>query len=206
MNGTILGVGPLEVLFILILILLVFGPERLPEFTRGLGTALRRLRETYVAFTQEFKGELQPIAQDLDEVTREIRREVQAIREAADIRAILQPYADDISKAVSLNPPTSTPALPAATNGLNGAAAPSNASSPSPAPIGSASQTVTSNSGPATPAVQPADASNGARIALPHSIAPENHIPVELPDDNPWASVGATIRTDRLDDDNPWRG
>ncbi|MCS6847667.1 MAG: twin-arginine translocase TatA/TatE family subunit [Anaerolineae bacterium] len=204
MNGTILGIGPLEVLFILILILLVFGPERLPEFTRGLGTALRRLRETYVAFTQEFKGELQPIAQDLDEVTREIRREVQAIREAADIRAILQPYADDISKAVSLNPP---PGTPAATNSLNGTSAPANTSAPPPAPASAAPQTTTgvSDAGAATIA-PPTITSNGARIALPRPIAPENHIPVELPDDNPWASVGTTIRTDRLDDDNPWRG
>ncbi|BCX05313.1 MAG: hypothetical protein KatS3mg053_3251 [Candidatus Roseilinea sp.] len=205
MNGTILGVGPLEVLFILILILLVFGPERLPEFTRGLGTALRRLRETYVAFTQEFKGELQPIAQDLDEVTREIRREVQAIREAADIRSILQPYADDISKAVSLNPPPSTPTLPAATNGLNSSAAPSNTPALPPAPASSMSQAAApeANSATVTPPVIPP---NGARIAMPRPIAPENHVPVELPDDNPWASVGATIRTDRLDDDNPWRG
>ncbi len=210
MNGTILGVGPLEVLFILILILLVFGPERLPEFTRGLGTALRRLRETYVAFTQEFKGELQPIAQDIDEVTREIRREVEAIREAADLRAILQPYADDISRAASLNPPPSTPTLPAATNGLNGAAAPSNAPAPLPAPTHSATHSATqppaSHADPATTTEQPADVSNGARVVLPPPIAPENHIAIELPDDNPWASVGATIRTDRLDDDNPWRG
>ena len=76
----------MEVLVIGILILLIFGPERLPELTRGLGTALRRMRETYVAFTQEFKGELEPIAQDINEVTREIRQEVDAIRQAADIR------------------------------------------------------------------------------------------------------------------------
>lgn len=192
MNGTILGVGPLEVLFILILILLVFGPERLPEFTRGLGKALRRLRETYVAFTQEFKGELQPIAQDLDEVTREIRREVQAIREAADIRAILQPYADDINKAVSLNPTPSAPALPPASS-LNGAAAPANAAA----------------SSLATPRVAEAAQSNaalnGPAATAPSHISPGNHLPIELSDDNPWASVGATIRTDRLDDDNPWR-
>ncbi|MFN4293135.1 MAG: twin-arginine translocase TatA/TatE family subunit [Thermoflexales bacterium] len=202
MNGTILGIGPLEVLFILILILLVFGPERLPEFTRGLGAALRRLRETYIAFTQEFKGELQPIAQDLDEVTREIRREVQAIREAADLRAILQPYADDISRAASLNPPPSATPLPAATNGLNGAAAPLNA----PAPPHPATQSPASHADPPPSTEQPADVSNGARVAPPPLLASEAHAAVELPDDNPWASVGATIRTDRLDDDNPWRG
>ncbi len=206
MNGTILGIGPLEVLFILILIFLVFGPERLPEFTRGLGAALRRLRETYIAFTQEFKGELQPIAQDLDEVTREIRREVQAIREAADLRAILQPYADDISRAASLNPPPSTPTLPAATNGLNGAAAPLNTPAPLPAPPHPATHPPASHADLTTATEQPADVSNGARVVLPPLLASKDHIPIELPDDNPWASVGATIRTDRLDDDNPWRG
>jgi sec-independent protein translocase protein TatB len=162
MNGTILGIGPLEVLVIGILILLVFGPERLPEFARGLGKALRRLRETYVAFTQEFKGDLQPIAQDLDEVTRELRQEVQAIREAADLRAVLQPYADDINRNLTVTAPADAPpALPAP----NGHAA---VSAASPSPL--------------------------------RSVAPS----IALPDDNPWASVGATVRSDRLDDDNPW--
>jgi TatA/E family protein of Tat protein translocase len=219
MNGTILGVGPLEVLFILILILLVFGPERLPEFTRGLGVALRRLRETYVAFTQEFKGELQPIAQDIDEVTREIRREVQAIREAADIRAILQPYADDISRNVSLNAPPGAPALPAA-NSSNGAApsggAQNSAAQNSAAQNGAASNLPTLLPPSATPtnAVTTGGAAptprltivpNGARVVAPPPPNPEGHPPVELSEDNPWASIGTTIRTDRLDDDNPWR-
>ncbi|MCS7055764.1 MAG: twin-arginine translocase TatA/TatE family subunit [Thermoflexales bacterium] len=203
MNGTILGIGPLEVLLILIMILLVFGPERLPEFTHGLGKALRRLRETYVAFTQEFKGELQPIAQDLDEVTREIRREVQAIREAADIRAILQPYADDIGRAASLNAPPSGTTLPA-TNGLNAATPPSGASTQTPASANATTQTTPTSSAPTTALLPSAGTSNGAHIALPPPSAPSAI--VELPDDNPWASVGATIRTDRLDDDNPWRG
>ncbi len=160
MNGTILGIGPLEVLLIGILILLVFGPERLPEFARGLGKALRRLRETYVAFTQEFKGDLQPIAQDLDEVTRELRQEVQAIREAADIRAVLQPYADDINRNLTVTAPADAPPALPAPNGRE----PTASSLPS------------------------------------RSVAPS----IALPDDNPWASVGATVRSDRLDDDNPW--
>jgi len=160
MNGTILGIGPLEVLLIGILILLVFGPERLPEFARGLGKALRRLRETYLAFTQEFKGDLQPIAQDLDEVTRELRQEVQAIREAADIRAVLQPYADDINRNLTVTAPADAPPALPAPNGRE----PTASSLPS------------------------------------RSVAPS----IVLPDDNPWASVGATVRSDRLDDDNPW--
>ena len=83
MNGTILNLGPLEVLVIIILALLVLGPERLPGIMRGIGTTLRRLRETYVAFVNEFRNELQPIAEEVDTVTREIQGELAAIRDAA---------------------------------------------------------------------------------------------------------------------------
>ncbi|MDW8395596.1 MAG: twin-arginine translocase TatA/TatE family subunit [Anaerolineae bacterium] len=171
MNGTLLGIGPLEVLFIGILILLVFGPERLPEFTRGLGRALRKLRESYIAFTHEFKDELQPIAADLQEVTRELQQEVQAIREAADLRSVLNPYVEDINRAATIAP---TP---------NG---------------------VTTTDGLAAPSVV-----NGTTVATPtaSSVRPSSsHHPLSLPLDNPWASVGASIRTDALDEDNPWRG
>jgi TatA/E family protein of Tat protein translocase len=194
MNGTIFGVGPLEVLMIGILVLLVFGPERLPELTRGMGTALRRMRETYVAFTAEFRGEMMPIASEIDQVTREIRQEVDAIREAADIRSILQPYAEDINKAVKLEtlpaqalsqpsaaPKIDSPASATATSS-NGATAPSNSIAPP-------KQAVTSRT-------------TQTKLGRP---VPAYTSPVILPEDNPWASIGAEVRTDRLDDDSPWR-
>lgn len=215
MSGTIFGIGALEVLVILILILLVFGPERLPEFTRTLGTALRRLRETYVAFTHEFRGELEPIAHDIDEVTREIRQEVQAIREAADLRAILQPYADDINKAarVEIPAPSATPALPATptttapVTSANGVASTSVAASG--ATTNGMANGTTNAAGTSRTITAPRPGGNGAhanRLASLQRPGLENHQPIELPDDNPWASVGASVRSDKLDDDSPWRG
>ena len=103
MNGTILNLGPLEVLVIIILALLVLGPERLPGIMRGIGTTLRRLRETYVAFVNEFRNELQPIAEEVDTVTREIQGELAAIRDAVDIRSVLTPVAQDINDASRLD-------------------------------------------------------------------------------------------------------
>jgi sec-independent protein translocase protein TatB len=100
---TILNIGPSELLFILILGLLVLGPERLPALARGIGTALRRMREIYVAFVSEFRNELQPIAQEVDTIASEIAGELQAIREATDLRSVLQPVADDIAKAADVN-------------------------------------------------------------------------------------------------------
>jgi sec-independent protein translocase protein TatB len=195
MNGTLFGVGPLEVLVIGILILLVLGPERLPELTRQMGRALRRLRQTYVAFTQEFKDELQPIAQDIDEVTRELRQEVAAIREAADLRSVLQPYADDISKAAQLNgapaqngmqtlpqtPPAAQPSATAAPASHNGASDSANIIAP------------------------PGASSSISGSARGNDTQPRTNVIVQLSDDNPWASVDAPIRSDQLDDDSPWR-
>lgn len=103
MNGTILNLGPLEIVTVLIMALLILGPERLPGLMRGLGQSLRRIREIYVSFVTEFRAELQPIAEEVDSVTREIQGELQAIREAADFRNVLQPVADDITKATDLN-------------------------------------------------------------------------------------------------------
>jgi TatA/E family protein of Tat protein translocase len=42
---TVVGLGPLELLVILIMVLLLFGPKRLPEIGRALGQALREFRE-----------------------------------------------------------------------------------------------------------------------------------------------------------------
>ncbi len=103
MNGTILNLGPLEIVTVLIMALLILGPERLPGLMRGLGQGLRRMRELYVSFVTEFRAELQPIAEEVDSVTREIQGELQAIREAADFRNVLQPVAEDITKATDLN-------------------------------------------------------------------------------------------------------
>lgn len=40
------GIGPLELLLILILALVVFGPEKLPAMGRQLGKGIRELRKS----------------------------------------------------------------------------------------------------------------------------------------------------------------
>jgi sec-independent protein translocase protein TatB len=53
-----LGVGPLELLVILVLALIVVGPERLPQLARSIGNTVRRLREVSSAVTAEWEREL----------------------------------------------------------------------------------------------------------------------------------------------------
>jgi TatA/E family protein of Tat protein translocase len=49
----ILGVGPLDLILILILAMVIFGPNRMPEIGARLGQALRSLRLATHEFTTE---------------------------------------------------------------------------------------------------------------------------------------------------------
>jgi sec-independent protein translocase protein TatA len=46
-------IGPWEILILLVVILLVFGPKRLPEFGRSIGKGMR-----------EFKNSVRDVAED----------------------------------------------------------------------------------------------------------------------------------------------
>jgi sec-independent protein translocase protein TatA len=57
------NIGPLEIVVILIIALIVFGPKRLPELGRSMGKGIR-----------EFKGSLTGENKDEDDDVREIER------------------------------------------------------------------------------------------------------------------------------------
>ena len=60
-----LVIGPMELILILVVALMVFGPRRLPEIGAALGKAIREFREMS------------------EDMTRDITRELEATREAA---------------------------------------------------------------------------------------------------------------------------
>jgi len=53
------GIGISEVLLILVLALLVFGPGKVPEIARGLGRALRQFNKYSAGLTGEFRDEFE---------------------------------------------------------------------------------------------------------------------------------------------------
>jgi sec-independent protein translocase protein TatB len=70
------NVGITELIFILLLALLVVGPERLPELARQLGKLLRDVRTAYENLTRDLGPELTSI----QETSRELRESVQSVR------------------------------------------------------------------------------------------------------------------------------
>lgn len=60
------GIGPLELVVIAIVAVLLFGPDRLPEFARTAGRLLRQVRQMVNTAQNDLRNELGPEFADLD--------------------------------------------------------------------------------------------------------------------------------------------
>ncbi|NEP01378.1 MAG: TatA/E family twin arginine-targeting protein translocase [Symploca sp. SIO2E9] len=59
----VFGIGLPEMVLILVIALLVFGPKKLPEIGRSLGKAIRGFQDASREFENEFKREAQQLEQ-----------------------------------------------------------------------------------------------------------------------------------------------
>ena len=87
------NIGALELLVILLLALLVVGPERLPQLARDLGKALRSVRRVY----ENLSRDLGPEFMSIQQTTKEIQSSVESIR------TIPQEVVSSIVKAADLD-------------------------------------------------------------------------------------------------------
>jgi TatA/E family protein of Tat protein translocase len=93
----ILGVGPMELLVILLLLLVFFGPDRLPEIGAKLGKGVRSMRRA----TREFSEELQQARDAIEKPASQIASPIQEI--AQPVQEIAQPFADVKASALALS-------------------------------------------------------------------------------------------------------
>ena len=94
-----LGVGPLELLVILVIALIVVGPQRLPEIAAQMGRFMRTFQRYTSQVTREFgdtmrelereydevKGDWRAVGQGLDESARSVTDELQAAGQDASL-------------------------------------------------------------------------------------------------------------------------
>lgn len=65
------GIGPLEVILILIIGFLIFGPQKLPQIGRDIGKALRSFRKASMDLTSEIEKELEDVKKEVKDITSE---------------------------------------------------------------------------------------------------------------------------------------
>jgi Tat protein translocase TatB subunit len=78
-----LGIGPLELIVVLIIALIVVGPERLPQLAQSVGKTVRDLRAMSQGFATEWQREMNRAAQlnpgeDLQQTLTKPFKEAQA--------------------------------------------------------------------------------------------------------------------------------
>lgn len=118
-----------ELLLVIVVGLLVFGPDKLPQAARSAGLFFGRLKRSYQGVRREMEREL-----GMDDIKRQLHNEeiMRSLGEApeqlkqsvADVKQSLQSTGDDIKQAVESSPAansaissTANPAAtPAATN------------------------------------------------------------------------------------------
>ncbi|GEQ87102.1 hypothetical protein ULMS_26100 [Patiriisocius marinistellae] len=80
MQPHLLFISGAEIGFILFLVLLIFGADKIPEIARGLGKGMRQIKDA----TNDIKSEITKTAEkqglDLD-ITKDVRKEIDAIKD-----------------------------------------------------------------------------------------------------------------------------
>jgi len=78
---TLLFIGGTEIIFILFLVVLIFGADKLPEIARGLGKGMRQLKDA----TNDIKQEVTKSAKESNiidsDATKEIKEEIQKVKD-----------------------------------------------------------------------------------------------------------------------------
>jgi TatA/E family protein of Tat protein translocase len=93
----ILGVGPMELIVILLLLLVFFGPDRLPEIGAKLGKGVRSLRRA----TRDFSEELQQARDAIEKPASQLAAPIQEI--VQPVQEIAQPFQDVKASALALS-------------------------------------------------------------------------------------------------------
>jgi len=69
-----LNIGPMELILIMVIALLVLGPERLPEIGAGLGKAIREFRQMSQGLTGEINKELQQASAPVRDLQKDVKK------------------------------------------------------------------------------------------------------------------------------------
>ncbi len=59
------GIGPLEIIIVLVIVLLIFGPKRLPDLGRSLGRGMREFKDSITGKDKD--DDALPPGQDADQ-------------------------------------------------------------------------------------------------------------------------------------------
>lgn len=92
-GATFLFIGTTEIVFILFIVVMVFGADKIPEIARGLGKGMRMLRDASndikseitksaeksgidTSITKDIQNEISKVKDDLEDFTGSVKRKM----------------------------------------------------------------------------------------------------------------------------------
>jgi len=114
------GIGAPEIILIMVLALIVFGPQRLPELAAQLGRLVRQTRRYAGQVTSQLKYELgdlteeyESLRQEVKQLRRELNQQTKPFRDELDAtKADLKATKESVEKAVAKDEQPQQPAKP----------------------------------------------------------------------------------------------
>jgi sec-independent protein translocase protein TatA len=93
--GTFLFISGQEIFVIMIVVLLLFGADKLPEMAKGIGKGMRDFKKA----TDEIRREIETSTRDIRNEMSDVQNTVQ--REVSDISGNIQKHIDDTTESVN---------------------------------------------------------------------------------------------------------
>lgn len=102
-----LGMGPMELLLILVLALVVFGPGKLPEIMGQVGRAVRDFQRATRELSDEFSSTIRAELEETKAALEETKAVVAETRAALDVSTVLAPSPAAPAAESTFTPPES---------------------------------------------------------------------------------------------------
>ncbi len=94
-----LFIGTQEILIVIVVALLIFGPERIPEIAKNLGKGIRALRDT----TNEVKREIMKEVDDTGikkAIPDDVKKEAEELRKIMKIKDDINDFTKEVKGSV----------------------------------------------------------------------------------------------------------
>lgn len=83
MNTTLLFISGPEIMVIMLLVVMVFGADKIPEIARGLGKGMRQVKDATNDIKKEIKDSSEKNKIDTN-ITKNIQKEVSAVKDSIE--------------------------------------------------------------------------------------------------------------------------
>lgn len=99
------GIGPLELTLVIVVAVIVLGPERIPEVAVQIAKAVKFLRGYATSATSQMRAELDELTREYEDVRRELQEFKQSVRK--DVTSM----ANQVSKTLLEEPALKDPII-----------------------------------------------------------------------------------------------